>query len=499
LAEKARRRKHNQIQAYFPDTGPLRRELYPKHLEFFAAGKDYAEVAILAANRIGKSLVGAYEVTLHLTGLYAHWWQGRRFNRPIKAWACGDSHLKTKEVVQTKLFGPSEQPNEIGTGMIPGALIAAKPQGKSGLTGAIDSALIRHHGPDGRPDGLSALTLKAYQQGAEGFAGDKIDVIWLDERPPMPVYVECLMRTMATVPGEANGRILFTLTPWEGWTDVVTAFLSRAVNRQPDWPLIPSGGDAGTLAPELSASKYVVIATWDDAPHLTEANKAALLAEIPDYQRQARTKGLPTLGKGAIYQAAEADIVVAPFEIPEHWPRVFGMDVGWNRTAAVWGARNNETGTIYLYHEYYRSHAEPIIHAEGIKAPGTWIPGVIDPAGQGRSQVDGKRLIDEYRVLGLRLDVAVNAVEAGIFSVFQGLTGGKLKVFANLGNWLAEYRVYRRNDDGSGRVVKENDHLMDATRYLWMSGRDRMALKPALMQQRRAPVRTVNSELGWMA
>ena len=50
------------------------------------------------------------------------------------------------------------------------------------------------------------------------------------------------------------------------------------------------------------------------------------------------------------------------------------------------------------------------------------------------------------------------------------MTSGKLKVFRSLGNWLSEFRLYQRDQDG--KIVKQNDHLMDATRYLIMSGRE---------------------------
>ncbi len=56
------------------------------------------------------------------------------------------------------------------------------------------------------------------------------------------------------------------------------------------------------------------------------------------------------------------------------------------------------------------------------------------------------------------------------------MSSGKLKVFRSLGNWLSEFRLYQRDRDG--KIVKQNDHLMDATRYLIMSGRDRMRTKP---------------------
>ena len=223
-------------------------------------------------------------------------------------------------------------------------------------------------------------------------------------------------------------------------------------------------------------SKYVVTATWDDVPHLTPEAREELYKSIPPYQRDARTKGIPQLGSGAIYQISESDISVKPFDIPDHWPRAFGLDVGWNRTAAIWGARDNQSGVIYLYSEHYRSHDEPTVHVEAIKSRGVWIPGVIDPASRGRSQKDGIQLLQIYRELGLDINTAINAVEAGIYAVWQLLCAGKLKAFSSLSNWYSEFRMYQRDEDG--RVVKEHDHLMDAMRYLVMSGRDAMRTKP---------------------
>jgi hypothetical protein len=167
---------------------------------------------------------------------------------------------------------------------------------------------------------------------------------------------------------------------------------------------------------------------------------------------------------------------VKPFEIPDHWPRAYGLDVGWNKTAAIWAARDNEAGVIYLYSEHYMGKEEPIVHTEAIKSRGAWIPGVIDPAARGRSQIDGRQLIQIYRECGLHLEEADNAVESGIYQVWQLMSSGKLKVFRSLGNWLSEFRLYQRDRDG--KIVTQNDHLMDATRYLIMSGRDRMKAKP---------------------
>jgi hypothetical protein len=224
-------------------------------------------------------------------------------------------------------------------------------------------------------------------------------------------------------------------------------------------------------------TKFYVTATWDDVPHLSEETKAELLKEIPAYQRDARTRGVPQLGSGAVYPIAETDLAVNDFLIPPYWPRAYAMDVGWQKTAAVWGARDNEAGVIYLYSEHYRGHAEPILHAEAIKSRGEWIQGVIDPAADGRSQIDGRRYMQLLLQQGLDLTKAVNAVEAGIEATRLLMSTGRLKVFNSLSNWWTEFRTYQR--DKNGCIVDEHKyHLMACTRYFVMSGRDRLRTKP---------------------
>jgi len=215
-------------------------------------------------------------------------------------------------------------------------------------------------------------------------------------------------------------------------------------------------------------TRALVQATWDDAPHLTQEAKEKLWASIPPHQRDARSKGIPQLGAGQIYPVPETDIIVEPFALPPYFPRAYALDVGWKRTAALWGALSPEDDVLYLYAEHYRGQAEPAVHAAAIRARGDWIPGVIDPASRGRSQHDGEQLLRTYQSLGLNLTLADNAVEAGIYEVWMRLSTGRLRVFSNLRNLLAEFRIYRR--DEKGKIVKENDHLMDDLRYLVMSG-----------------------------
>ncbi|HNT40041.1 MAG TPA: terminase family protein [Rubrivivax sp.] len=438
-AELQRRAARRKWLTYYPDEGPLRRELYPKHLQFFAAGAAHRQRLMLAANRVGKTeSVGLYELTLHLTGRYPAWWVGRRFTRPINAWAAGDTGKTVRDILQAKLLGP---PGAHGTGVLPGEDILRQTR-TGGVADAVDTLTVRH-----QSGGQSTLSFKSYDQRRESFQGTEQDVILLDEEPPEDIYTECLLRTMTN-----DGMLMLTFTPLMGLSAVVLAFLP---------------GGRVDAAPQ-DATRFVVMATWDDVPHLDEATKRELMQSIPPFQRDARSKGVPQLGAGAIYPVPESDFVVDDFALPEHWQRVYGLDVGWNRTAAVWAAIDRDSDTAYLYSEHYRGQAEPSVHAQGIRARGEWIPGVIDPAARGRGQRDGQQLYRDYLDLGLLLTPALNAREAGIHAVWQRLSSGRLKVFRSLQNWLTEFRLYRR--DEQGRVVKENDHAMDATRYLCVSG-----------------------------
>lgn len=215
-------------------------------------------------------------------------------------------------------------------------------------------------------------------------------------------------------------------------------------------------------------SRLCVQATWDDVPHLSAETKRQLLDAMEPHTREARTKGVPAMGSGIIYPVPESVWIVDPFDLPSYWPRAYGLDVGWNRTAAIWGAWERESDTVWIYSEHYMGQAAPAVHASAIASRGQWIPGAIDPASAGASQIDGKRLRDVYNELGLYLNDADNSVEAGIHSCYQRLMSGRLKIFRTCRNLITELRIYRR--DENGKVIKDNDHAADAMRYLIMTG-----------------------------
>lgn len=238
LVERRRRRSLRTLFALYPDEttvwdGPPTeafktrgqvihaRRLYPKHLEFFRAGRDYLQRCALCANRIGKTLgMGGYETAAHLTGLYPPWWEGRAFDGPIEAWAAGKTNETTRDVVQRTLLGgiAHDGPKKIvtGTGVIPGDRIdMASITWKAGVADLVDTVKVRHRSGD-----WSLLGLKSYQQGRGSFEGTGKHLIWLDEEPPKDVHGECLIRILTT-----KGLMMLTFTPMEGMSEVVLEFV----------------------------------------------------------------------------------------------------------------------------------------------------------------------------------------------------------------------------------------------------------------------------------
>ncbi len=235
----------------------------------------------------------------------------------------------------------------------------------------------------------------------------------------------------------------------------------------------------------MCLSLRILTGTWNDCPHLTDEVKDSLYSGIPPYMRDARTKGIPVLGSGLIYPIAEEDIAVDDFPITDKFPRGYGMDVGWNRTAVGWFAQNPETKVIYIHDSHYQGGEQPAVHSAAIRSRGAWIPGVIDPRSDGRSQIDGKQAYSLYTQPvsegggGLDLTKADNSITTGIDMVWQMLDSGMLKVFRSIAPFWSEIRQYRReaNENETGKIVKKNDHFMDLVRYFVVSGIDLMKVR----------------------
>lgn len=264
------RESENRLAAYRP---------YIKQEEFHVLA--VRERLLMAGNQLGKTWAGAFELAMHLTGKYPDWWKGRRFAKPVSAWAGSVSTLATRDTVQRLIAG---RPGKIGTGSVPKADILDY-KSALGTPDLLDHVRVRH-----AFGGESFVGFKSYEQGREKWQGETLDIVWFDEEPPQDIYFEGLTRTNAT-----GGMAYMTFTPLLGMSEVVRRFLM-----------------------EKPPGTGVVTMTIDDAEHYTQEQRDAIIASYPPHERDARSKGIPSLGSGRIFPVSEDLISIEPFEIPKH-------------------------------------------------------------------------------------------------------------------------------------------------------------------------------------
>ena len=428
----------NKLDRYLP---------YAKQKEFHAASLKYSERLLRAGNQNGKTYAGAADMAYHLTGLYPEWWEGRRFDHPIMAWAGSDTGETTRDNPQRALFGIV---GETGTGAIPAKLIDVA-QPARGISGLLDYAKIKHVS-----GGVSTIRLKYYEQGRQKWQGPPVDVLWLDEEPPADIYSEAKARTIAT-----RGMISITFTPLLGMTDVVREFLSGKNAEQCD-----------------------INMTIDDALHIPSEERARIIASFPAHEREARTKGVPILGSGRIFPISEEQITCDPFQIPAYFKQIGGIDFGWDHPSAgvklAWDVDND---IIYICNAHKAREQTPVLFAAAVKPWGSWLPWAWPHDGLQHDKGSGEQLAVQYANQGLKMlkdratfDDGTNGVEAGLMDMLDRMQTGRLKVFKNLTDWFDEFRLYHRKD---GKIVKEYDDLMSATRYGLMMKRKAKPFVPA--------------------
>jgi phage terminase large subunit-like protein len=437
-------KKYNFIDSIFPDDGPFARSLYHKHINFFDAGKNHRFRVLGGGNGSGKSFSGSVELTYHMTGEYPSWWKGHKFKKAIKVWVICESGSLWRDSMQQSLLGSVGE--EVGTGLIRKDLVHDT-KSMPGVPGAIGQIQTKHVS-----GGVSSVTVKTFEMGRNQFQAATLDLIIFDEEPPDDIYSECIARLRGVKGVKEPGKCMMMFTPLKGLSEVVLRYLPNG--------RFPSDG----THPEFP-DRYAIAISWDDAPHLTEEDKATMIAEMPPNERDARTKGIPALGSGRVYPVSEQDITVRRMDIPEYFPRAYALDFGWNNTAALWFAQDPVTQIIYVYSEYKRGKLTDAQHAYAIKERGEWMSGAADPSGGGRRD-DGKMRIDYYRSLGLDLHPGYNGIATGVGQIYNMLEAGTLKFFEDLHMLLDEFRVYRYDSKDPNKIARnQDDHLLDALRY----------------------------------
>lgn len=454
----ANQQKYNQLDKYFPDTGPYARSNYPVQMEFIRRSKDHHIMGLLGATGSGKSTFGAWFTYLHLSGKYPHWYNGHRYNQgPLNGWMAS---IETKQLrpIQEILFGSHADP---GTGIIPKQDITddkgeIQTRIMASTAHCYELCYIRHYNSAGKFDGWSKLEFKTYLQGWEQFQGATRQWIWLDEEPSDPkIFAECLGRLRGTEGKE--GRILCTFTPLLGWSQVYLTFCPNG--------RIPRNG-----IHEDNPDKYTALID-DTQPHMSESWKRSMEAEwrkTDPLNVEARKRGIAAMGSGKVFPVEEEFFIIKRREIPDYFKRAYGLDFASSvgQTAAIWVAEDPSTRIKYVYTEYKRTGVHDSMHVSAIHAKGKWIPGICDPHSGRRD--GGELRADYYKSLGLDLINGESNPVAGIAMILNDLQNGQLKIMEDCEMIINEIRTYRWDERHPGKVAdKQDDHLLDSLRYLY--------------------------------
>lgn len=421
--------------------------LYDWQKEFVKLTKEFSAVCLCAANRIGKTYTGTYIDAIHLMGEYPDNWEGHKFDGEILVWLLGYSGEKTRDLLQQELFGRMESQKLMG-GLVPAELIVDY-KSMSGTSGALREVRVK------RKDGsIAVCQFWSYSQGQHALMGDSVDWYHIDEEPKdQSIYPQVLTRT-ATGDSGKGGRGILTFTPENGRTDLVVKFMDS-----------PGRG------------QHFMQKGWDDAPHLSTDVKETLLESFPVHQRDMRTKGVPMLGHGRIYDLSEDFITCDPFEIPKHFYVINALDFGWDHPQAhIQLVEDRETGIFYVTKAWKARQVLPDNAWGAVKAwakdvPTAWpLDGLQTEKGSGKQQ---KKFYEEAG-FNMLFDRATwpdgsNGVEAGLFEIITLMQKGQFKIFSGLRDVFDEIGQYHRDD--KGKIKKVRDDLLDAIRYAYMMRR----------------------------
>ena len=426
--------------------------LYDWQTSFIKDTKDYSAVCLCAANRIGKTFTGTYIDAMHLMGDYPEEWEGHRFNKPPLVWCLGYSGEKTRDLLQSEIFGRLNDGSWSG-GLIPGELIVDS-RSMSGTPGAMREIRVKHSS-----GGVSVCQFWSYSQGQHALMGDSVDWYHIDEEPKdQAIYPQVLTRTATggnIVDGKPEGgRGILTFTPENGRTELVVKFMD----------------DPGK-------SQRFIQKGWNDAPHLSDEVKEKLLESFPTHQRDMRSKGVPMLGHGRIYDFSEDFITCEPFEIPKHFRVIDGMDFGWDHPQArIRLAFNPDTDEHFITHAWKESRCTPDAAWGATKSWALSCPTAWPHDGLNSEKSSGEQQKKSYIDAGFNLTAeratwedGGNGVEAGIFEIRDLMSKGKFKIFSGLRSVLDEALQYHR--DEKGKIVKSRDDALDAVRYAYMMKR----------------------------
>jgi phage terminase large subunit-like protein len=437
---------------------------YPKQKEFFTLSSEKQERCLMAGNQLGKTMAGGFEMAVHLTGLYPDWWEGRKFDHPIRAWACAETGELIRDILQAKLIGEGAYGPDHpawGTGFIPREMLISRSLAH-GTTGAFDSVQVRHVS-----GGISNLGFKAYAQGRQKFASATLHVVWGDEEPPMDVYTEIMARITAT-----RGMMSLTFTALLGPTEVTNRFVNDDTA-------------------EAKKHRGLVVMGLTDCAHITPQMVEEMKARYPSHQWDARLYGGVLMGEGGVWEGIDINSLIVPeiplADIPPFYRKIWGIDFGIGHPfGAILAVHDVDVDTIRIVREIKVANKLPADHIVAMRSIAPTVPVAWPHDGASRQQGTGVQLYKYYQGTPAQPGLVMRpthaafplnnyATEAGVLDILARMREGRFEVAANCTKWLEEARSYHRKN---GLIVKLNDDLMSATRQAVMDIRYAKSIHP---------------------
>lgn len=170
---------------------------------------------------------------------------------------------------------------------------------------------------------------------------------------------------------------------------------------------------------------------------------------------------------GLIYPDFTGDLLVDDFEIPDHWPRVVGLDFGGANTATLHLAEDPDNGIWYAHLETLEGGKSTGEHVEAQKRN---LNGASEFEITGGAKSETQQRMD-WEAAGLEVtEPVVSDVEGGIDRVTELIKSGKFRAFRSLRGLRDEFGSYSRKLDELGNptdeiVNKRHYHRLDALRY----------------------------------
>jgi phage terminase large subunit-like protein len=425
-------------------------EFYDPQLRFFEAGAKYHQRLIRGGNQVGKSFSAAFEASLHMSGQYPSWWQGRRFAKPTRGWVIGPTAQLVRDGPQRQLCSKG---GEFGTGTIPLAAFAGKPVMVPGGTGSIDTLSVSHQ-TNGKRDGVSTCTFKSFEMRSEKMQSESVDWIWIDERCSEEIYSELLARTTAT-----DGILFLSYTPLKGGGELTYRFLN-----------------------EYSADRSDTRIEASDARHISPERRAQLEESYLPHEREARIHGIPQLGIARVFpfQIEKLMKQFDPDQDIKSWARwIVGVDFGFGHPfAAALCAWVHDTEEFFVVDGFRMERSEALYHVKRIAAMcrGLRVPVAWPHDGNSHEKGSGIPLADIYRRLGAPMlgKHAENKgggihVEPAIEEMCSYMKRDVFTIASHMSELGEEILSYHRDEDY--KIVKLRDDLISATRYAFMMRR----------------------------